>query len=485
MRNKKIKSTIIVGVMLLSVMLVFAPSASATFSHAIFGTIYVDGVIAESGLQINVDVPDIGVSTTEPTESVDENGYNFYPGFDDGTYSGKTIYFTITGYDGEYSVTLDQSTESVEVYILDTMYFTATSSGDDDDDDVIPPDDDDDVTPSDDDDDVTPSGDDDDDSGGGGGNGGSGGSSTSDDVDSQSSGSSGPNADASLSEIFGSVGGEVNFDGSLSTGTGTLTYSWNFGDETTGTGMTTIHTYGSDGTYTITLTVTDSVGSDTDTVQVFIAVGNTPPTDPVLTGEQAGTQNTEYTYTATSTDADNDTIKYTFVWGDGSNSTTTDFTANNTAASAVHTWTAAGIYNIQVTANDNQTDSGSTTYKVLVDVIELEYNGTDVGYIIDNDSDGTYDMFNDGAQVENTITKQEDGTYLIDSDDDGTPDYVYDAETDTLTLYSSPETEGDNTLLYAAVALFLIIILLGAGYYYMTKNKKQGKDKNKPKNKKK
>jgi PKD repeat protein len=53
-----------------------------------------------------------------------------------------------------------------------------------------------------------------------------------------------------------------SFDGSGSTAvTGTIvSYAWDFGDGTTGTGATTTHTYSAPGTYFATLTVTDSNG---------------------------------------------------------------------------------------------------------------------------------------------------------------------------------------------------------------------------------
>ncbi len=51
------------------------------------------------------------------------------------------------------------------------------------------------------------------------------------------------------------------FDASASTDdTGIATYTWNFGDGTTGEGETAQHTYTSGGTFTVTLTVTDQAG---------------------------------------------------------------------------------------------------------------------------------------------------------------------------------------------------------------------------------
>jgi len=64
----------------------------------------------------------------------------------------------------------------------------------------------------------------------------------------------------------------VSFDASNSTdNVAIVSYEWDFGDETNGTGKTTTHTYTEPGAYNITLTVKDAAGnSDTDSITVTV-----------------------------------------------------------------------------------------------------------------------------------------------------------------------------------------------------------------------
>nr|ADP09417.1 PKD and MgtE_N domain protein [uncultured marine crenarchaeote E6-3G] len=81
-----------------------------------------------------------------------------------------------------------------------------------------------------------------------------------------------PIADAGP-DVTTDVGVNVTFDGSSSSDPdGTITdYSWSFGDGSSATGVTVYHVYGSDGTYTVTLTVTDNrAGTDSDTATVTV-----------------------------------------------------------------------------------------------------------------------------------------------------------------------------------------------------------------------
>jgi len=270
---------------------------------------------------------------------------------------------------------------------------------------------------------------------------------------------------------------EISFTASGSTGTIT-SYSWNFGDGNTGTGASPKHSYTAAGNFTVVLTVTGPDGSDTDNTYVVIsAEPNYPPSDPEVTGTPKGTKNTEYNYTAMSTDIDSAELQYIFDWGDG-DTNTTEFLPNGTMTTQTHKWAAVGIYAIGVKAYDNETQSGTTHYTVLIDTIYVK----DIGYLIDTDGDGTYDVFHSNAtNAETTPEKQDNGTYLINSDGVNGWDWIYDPTLtpDTLTPYStgsSGEAKADNTLWYAlSIGVILAIVLLVIIYLATRKKQKPKK----------
>ncbi len=82
-----------------------------------------------------------------------------------------------------------------------------------------------------------------------------------------------PTAVVSASPTSGVAPLEVMFDGTGSYDSdGTIvSYAWNFGDGTTGSGAAVSHTYDTDGTFTATLTVTDDLGAtSSDTVAIVV-----------------------------------------------------------------------------------------------------------------------------------------------------------------------------------------------------------------------
>ncbi len=281
----------------------------------------------------------------------------------------------------------------------------------------------------------------------------------------------GVKADASAgSPYFGFIGENITFDGSLSYDPDPegyiVSWHWEFGDDTNGTGEVTTHSYEEAGMYTVILTVTDNVNiTDQDKFTVEIIKPNIPPSAPIVDGPTSGAIEVVYNFTAVSTDADNDAIKYIFNWGDGSNVTVTEFLSNGTTTIQNHSWKVAGQYIISVYANDNKTDSATTEYIVYIDVTAVG----DIGYLTDDDGDGIFDMFHDGISIDTDLGREND-TYLIDSNGDGNWDYVFNIETGLSTyinyvylkyleIYEEKKTPGFEFISFLVILALVIFIL--------------------------
>jgi len=248
----------------------------------------------------------------------------------------------------------------------------------------------------------------------------------------------------------------VNFDGTGSTGS-INTYFWKFGDGGNATGVQPTYIFTQLGNFTVNLTVTGPVGSDSDQTYVVISEEpNIPPESPIVTGPNDGSKNIEYSFTANSTDADGDDLYYMFDWGDGSK-TISNFTQNATQVTFNNSWSTWGIYTISVTASDNKTNSDATEHVILIDVIWVKT----IGYLIDTDSDGDYEKFySNETETQTNPKKLENGSYLINSDTDKEYDWIYDPITDTLWKYNPSKEPDDYTLWYALAAILIILFLL-------------------------
>jgi len=67
-----------------------------------------------------------------------------------------------------------------------------------------------------------------------------------------------------------------------SRGDAPVSYSWNFGDGSTGTGASPTHRYTRAGTYTVTLNVSNAAGSDSRTMQITANNCDAPPPPPMM-----------------------------------------------------------------------------------------------------------------------------------------------------------------------------------------------------------
>ena len=147
----------------------------------------------------------------------------------------------------------------------------------------------------------------------------------------------------------GTVNVPVQFDGSFSSDDGTIvSFEWDFGDGNTATGEAPTHTYAADGTYTVTLTVTDDTGAtDTDTTDATVGVGNQPPIADA-NGGVSGTVNVPVQFDGSFSSDDGTIVSYEWNFGDGN---------TGTGAMPTHTYAMDGTFNVMLTVMD---DTGAT-----------------------------------------------------------------------------------------------------------------------------
>ena len=162
----------------------------------------------------------------------------------------------------------------------------------------------------------------------------------------------------------------VAFDGGKSVdlqGNYPLTYAWDFGDGTTGTGQQPIHEYAEDGSYTVTLVVTDALGDVSAAATASVVIANAAPV--VDAGfEQTAKPDQAVTIAARFTDSGrNDSPwSYSVDWGDGTAATTGSIGSASEQVGGTHAYAATGDYTVTVTVTDAQGAAGSDRLAVRV-----------------------------------------------------------------------------------------------------------------------
>jgi PKD repeat protein len=147
--------------------------------------------------------------------------------------------------------------------------------------------------------------------------------------------------------------------GSSDPGGSIISYAWNFGDGTTGSGVSTSKSYAVAGTYTITLTVTDNGGLAASTTRtVTITTGNQAPTANFSASPSPTTVGTPITFSAaTSFDPDGSIASYAWNFGDGT---------TGSGVSATKSYATAGTFTVTLTVTDNGGLTGTTTGTMTV-----------------------------------------------------------------------------------------------------------------------
>ena len=166
-------------------------------------------------------------------------------------------------------------------------------------------------------------------------------------------------ADFSANPTSGTAPLVVNFTDTSTGATGGISNrSWDFGDSSTGSSAMVAKTYSNPGTYTVALTVMDSVGNSDAAIKTdLITVTVAPPPPPIAdfsANPTSGTTPLTVNFTDSSA---GDITSWVWDFGDGNSSTSQNPT---------HNYTVAGTYTVKLTAkgpggSDSWTESNYIT----------------------------------------------------------------------------------------------------------------------------
>ena len=138
-------------------------------------------------------------------------------------------------------------------------------------------------------------------------------------------------------------------------------WNWDFGDGTTSTKQSPIHQYTKDGTYTVTLKVSNANGGglyESKTATVTVSPQKTPDAD-FDSNVSSGIAPLDVKFTDKSTNSPTD-----WVWNFGDGATSTDH-------NPVHTYKAGGTYKVTLTASNAFGSDSVADFITVDDVVKL------------------------------------------------------------------------------------------------------------------
>jgi PKD repeat protein len=220
-----------------------------------------------------------------------------------------------------------------------------------------------------------------------------------------------PFADFSGTPTSGSEPLTVSFTDQSMSSEGIVAWLWDFGDDTTSTEQHPAHIYNNEGTYTVSLMVTEADSdSDTEVKTDYITVADTGPTANFTGAPTSGYVPLTVDFTDQSS-SDDGIVSWLWDFGDDTTSTEQHPT---------HTYTSFGDYTVSLTVTEADSDDDTETKTDYISVAPITtyavaYQGAyDDGFVrtMNIDNDGQI-----GAAVIDTLE--------FDSSDGRTPDIIH------------------------------------------------------------
>lgn len=156
------------------------------------------------------------------------------------------------------------------------------------------------------------------------------------------------------------TGDTVYFDASESSDSdGTIvSFEWNFGDGSTGSGETTTHQYQSEGTFTVVLYITDDDGNTSSASKNIPVTDNQAPGASFVYSPANPVTNQDVYFNASgSSDPDGTITAWAWDFGDGS---------TGSGETIAHQYTSTGTYTVVLVVTDDSGNSSSTSKTVTV-----------------------------------------------------------------------------------------------------------------------
>jgi len=154
---------------------------------------------------------------------------------------------------------------------------------------------------------------------------------------------------------------DVTFDGSLSTDSDgrIVSYAWNFGDGSQGSGPVVKHEFAQAGSYTVTLTVTDDRSQSASTSKTVTVVLTPAPKAEFVVSPSSPAVNEKVFFNAAASSASvgRTIVRYDWDYGQG---------RQDTGQLVWHVYSQAGEYTVVLTVTDDVGNKGTTSKTVSV-----------------------------------------------------------------------------------------------------------------------